>query len=545
MKQFISDKGSYDQFRRERLLARLDDAGEWDLVVIGGGATGLGVALDAVSRGYKTLLLEQADFAKGTSSKSTKLVHGGVRYLAQGNVDLVREALHERGLLLRNAPHLVRNQTFIIPNYEFLKGPFYWIGLKIYDLLAGRLSFGKSEYVSRDEVLRKVPSLVEAGLYNGIRYHDGQFDDARLALNVAQTVVENGGVVLNYMGVTGLVKDSTGKVTGVAARDMETSLQYEFKSKAVVNATGVFVNDILEMDDRDKPPLVRPSQGAHVVVDRSFLKSDEAIMIPETSDGRVMFAVPWHSKVILGTTDLPVGAVSLDPKPMEEEVDYILETAGKYLVRQPRRADVLSIYAGLRPLAASEGSGAERTKEISRSHKILVQPSGLVTITGGKWTTFRKMGEDAVEKLIAIAGLPAAPSKSAGLLIHGAGQGDGSRGIPQPDDVYGTDRVLINELIAARPDLGTKLHPDFEFNRAEVVLAVRNEMARTIEDVLARRVRILFLDAQAAIDCAPVVAGLLAEELGKDNSWKEQELTRFFAIAKGYLLTEMTFAPHD
>ncbi|GAA4447383.1 glycerol-3-phosphate dehydrogenase/oxidase [Ravibacter arvi] len=545
MKQFISDKGSYDQFRRERLLARLDDAGEWDLVVIGGGATGLGVALDAVSRGYKTLLLEQADFAKGTSSKSTKLVHGGVRYLAQGNVDLVREALHERGLLLRNAPHLVRNQTFIIPNYEFLKGPFYWIGLKIYDLLAGRLSFGKSEYVSRDEVLRKVPSLVEAGLYNGIRYHDGQFDDARLALNVAQTVVENGGVVLNYMGVTGLVKDSTGKVTGVAARDMETSLQYEFKSKAVVNATGVFVNDILEMDDRDKPPLVRPSQGAHVVVDRSFLKSDEAIMIPETSDGRVMFAVPWHSKVILGTTDLPVGAVSLDPKPMEEEVDYILETAGKYLVRQPRRADVLSIYAGLRPLAASEGSGAERTKEISRSHKILVQPSGLVTITGGKWTTFRKMGEDAVEKVIAIAGLPAAPSKSAGLLIHGAGQGDGSRGIPQPDDVYGTDRVLINELIAARPDLGTKLHPDFEFNQAEVVLAVRNEMARTIEDVLARRVRILFLDAQAAIDCAPVVAGLLAEELGKDNSWKEHELTRFFAIAKGYLLTEMTFAPHD
>lgn len=522
-----------DQVRNER---------EWDVIVIGGGSTGLGVALDAVSRNFKVLLLEQSDFAKGTSSKSTKLVHGGVRYLAQGNVDLVREALYERGLLARNAPHLVRNQTFLIPNYDFLRGPFYWIGLKLYDFLAGKLSLGKSEYVSRDEVLKSIPVLVKDGLRNGIRYHDGQFDDARLAVNLAQTIVEKGGVVLNHIGVTGLKKTGDGRICGVKAKDAETGEVFGIRGKAVVNATGIFVNKILEMDDKDSKPLVRPSQGAHVVLDKSFLESGEAIMIPKTSDGRVLFAVPWHGKVILGTTDIPVEGAELEPRPMEEEIAYILQTAGRYLARAPRRSDVLSTYAGLRPLAATEGDEGAKTKEISRSHKIIVEESGLVTITGGKWTTFRKMGEDTMDKVIQTAGLPANASRSAEIVVHGAqGIAPGSAG----EDVYGSDRVLLNQLVKSRPELGQPLHPAAPFTLAEVVLAVRNEMARTVEDVLARRVRLLFLDARAAIQSAPKVADIIAAELGKGEDWKKDELDRFCLMAEGYLLSETKiFADH-
>ncbi len=542
MKHINSGGGTAGLFDRSRLLDQVRREPEWDVIVIGGGSTGLGVALDAVSRNFKVLLLEQSDFAKGTSSKSTKLVHGGVRYLAQGNVDLVREALHERGLLAKNAPHLVRNQTFVIPNYDFLRGPFYWIGLKLYDFLAGKLSLGRSEYVSREEVLKSIPVLVREGLRNGIRYHDGQFDDARLAVNLAQTIIERGGVALNHIGVTGLKKTGSGRICGVKARDAETGEILEIRGKSVVNATGIFVNKILEMDDKDSKPLVRPSQGAHVVLDRSFLASDEAIMIPKTSDGRVLFAVPWHGRVILGTTDVPVEGAKLDPKPMEEEIAYILQTAGRYLAKAPKRSDVLSTYAGLRPLAATDGDEGAKTKEISRSHKIIVEESGLVTITGGKWTTFRKMGEDTIDRVVQTAGLPANPSQSAGIPVHGAG---GARPDHSGEDVYGSDRALLNELVKARPELAQPLHPAARFTLAEVVLAVRNEMARTVEDVLARRVRLLFLDARAAIQSAPKVAGIIAAELGKGEDWKKAELDRFYRTAEGYLLSETKiFADH-
>lgn len=538
MKQNDIESGPNGLFDRNRLLDHIREVPEWDMVVIGGGATGLGVALDAVSRGFRVALLEQSDFAKGTSSKSTKLVHGGVRYLAQGNVDLVREALYERGLLLRNASHLVRNQTFIIPNYEFLMGPFYWTGLKLYDMLAGSLSLGRSEYVPKEEVLARIPTLRKEGLHNGVRYHDGQFDDARLAVNLAQTIIEKGGVAVNHFGVTGLLKDRNGKVCGVAAKDVETGESLEIKSRSVVNATGVFVNSVLEMDDKGHRPLVRPSQGAHIVVDRSFLSSDDAIMIPKTSDGRVLFAVPWHNRVILGTTDLPVSEVSADPRPMEEEIDYILEIAGRYLDRTPGRSDILSVYAGLRPLAAAGGDEGEKTKEISRSHKIWVEESGLVTITGGKWTTFRKMGEDAVDKAIQVAGLPSVVSASKEMRIHGAFEKVPSARKAGRGDVYGTDRALLEKLIREDPALGEKLCPGLEFAQAEVVLAVRNEMARTIEDVLARRVRVLFLDAKAAVKCAPVVADILQRELGRDEKWREEELARFYSLAEGYRVPE-------
>jgi glycerol-3-phosphate dehydrogenase len=369
----------------------------WDIVIIGGGATGLGAGVDAASRGYDTLLLEQSDFAKGTSSRSTKLVHGGVRYLAQGDIALVLEALHERGLLRQNAPHLVKNQSFIIPNYVWWDGPFYTVGMKVYDMMAGKLGLGPSEHISKAQTLKSIPNLSEKDLSGGVIYYDGQFDDARLAINLAQTMVQNKGTAINYFKVTGLLKSDEDMVAGVTARDEETGKSYKIKAKVVVNATGVFVDDILKMDDNDARKTIRPSQGVHVILDESFLQSDSAIMIPKTSDGRVLFAVPWHGKVVVGTTDTPIDESSLEPRALEEEIDFILNTAAQYLKKEPKRDDVLSIFAGLRPLAAPQDDKSE-TKEISRGHKLIVSESGLVTMTGGKWTTYRKMGEDLIDQ---------------------------------------------------------------------------------------------------------------------------------------------------
>lgn len=518
-------------FRRETLLQQLQAQPLWDVVVVGGGATGLGVALDAISRGFKTLLLEQVDFAKGTSSRSTKLVHGGVRYLAQGDVALVREALHERGLLLQNAPHLVRNLDFIIPNYTWWGGPFYTIGLKLYDLLAGKLSLGTSKPLSKAETLRRLPTIRPEGLRGGVLYHDGQFDDARLAVNLAQTVIEHGGTALNYVQVHGLLKDSSGKITGVAATDLETGATYQVQARAVVNATGVFVDDILQLDEPGVPRLVQPSQGVHLVLDASFLPGPNALLIPKTDDGRVLFAVPWLSRVVLGTTDTPLNTTSLEPQALNEEIEFILRTAAAYLTRAPKRTDVLSMFAGLRPLAAPQG-GSASTKEISRSHNILVSRAGLVTITGGKWTTYRRMGQDAVDKIIGLGLLPPAPSQTAHLAIHGAGPTPNFRGHLA---AYGSDLPALQALMAQRPELGRPLDEALEFLQAEVVWAARHEMARTVEDVLARRVRVLFLDARAAIRIAPQVADLLAQELGRNPQWQRQQVETFTALARRYL----------
>ncbi|TGE23201.1 glycerol-3-phosphate dehydrogenase/oxidase [Hymenobacter metallicola] len=520
-------------FRRETLLQQLTRQPVWDLVVIGGGATGLGVALDGLSRGYKTLLLEQIDYAKGTSSRSTKLVHGGVRYLAQGDVALVREALYERGLLLQNAPHLVKNQDFIIPNYDWWGGPFYTIGLKLYDLLAGKLSLGSSEHLSKEETLQRLGNLRREGLNGGVLYHDGQFDDARLAVNLAQTAVELGGTLLNHMAVVGLLKDAHGQLAGVRVLDRETGQAYEVQARAVVNATGIFVDDILQLDMPGTRKLVRPSQGVHLVLDKSFLPGTDALMIPKTEDGRVLFAVPWHGRLVVGTTDTPLAQNSLEPQALEEEVSFILRTASQYLVRAPQRRDVLSIFAGLRPLAAPT-NGSDKTKEISRSHKILVSAAGLVTITGGKWTTYRRMGQDTVDKVIALGKLPAAPSQTANLPIHGA---QPTTDFSSHLAVYGSDQTALRHLMAEQPELAEKLDPALEFVGAEVVWAARYEMARTVEDVLARRVRALFLDARAARRMAPAVAALLARELGKDAQWQQQQVAEFQQLAQHYVLS--------
>lgn len=527
---------------RDVFIEALRQQPEWDLIVIGGGATGLGIAVDSASRGYATLLLEQADFAKGTSSRSTKLVHGGVRYLAQGNISLVYAALRERGLLLKNAPHLVKKQSFIIPCYGFFSKLKYLIGLKMYDWLSGGFSFGSSGFLNRKEAIKRLPVINSKNLTGGIEYYDGQFDDARLAVNLAQTSAEKGGVLLNYFKVTGLLKEK-GRVNGVRAQDIESKKEYTLKSKVVINATGVFVDDVLQMDEPGKQPLVRPSQGVHLVVNSSFLNSSSAVMIPETADGRVLFAVPWHDHVLLGTTDTPLEKQSLEPMALDKEIRFILDTVKEYFTKAPGEEDVLSVFAGLRPLAAP-GKNTNSTKEISRDHKLIVSDSGLITITGGKWTTYRKMAEETLTKAIEAGNLPAVACNTKNILIHGCiiPSATHSRH-PIPDtlsqdhlSIYGTDAESILELITKFPAFGKKLIDGLPYTEAEVIWATKNEMARNIEDVLARRLRILFLDAKAALGAASRVAELMAAELGYDEGWQKEQVNHFGELASQYLL---------
>lgn len=519
-------------FERSAITKGIETVEEWDVVVIGGGATGLGVALDSVTRGYKTLLLEQIDFAKGTSSRSTKLVHGGVRYLAQGDIDLVKEALYERGLLLKNAAHLAKDQTFIIPNYKWWDGIFYTVGLKVYDFLAGKLSLGKSVHINKKKTVERISTIKADKLRGGVVYHDGQFDDSRLAVNVAQTCVEHGATILNHTKVINVTKDNNGNVNGVVAMDTETQKEFTVKTKAIINATGIFTDDILRMDNPNAKNLVRPSQGVHLVLDKSYLPGDDAIMIPKTDDGRVLFLVPWHDKVVVGTTDTLLDEHSLEPTALEEEIEFILRTANKYLTKTVTRNDVLSIFAGLRPLAAPQDEN-EKTKEISRSHKIIVSNTGLVTITGGKWTTFRRMAQDTVDKAIAIGKLPSKACRTKELSIHGSTQHINRNNHLY---IYGSDQAKIEQLIAAQPELGEPLHKNLPYLKAEALWAVRYEFARTVEDVLARRVRALFLDANAAIEMAPKVANIMAKELNKDQSWEQEQVKAFTNVAKNYVL---------
>ncbi len=503
---------------------------EWDFVIIGGGATGLGSAIEAAARGYKTLLVEQSDFAKSTSSKSTKLVHGGVRYLAQGYIDLVREACKERGLLLQNAPHVTKNLSFVIPLYTYWDKFQYTVGLKFYDMLAGKLSLGKSVPISREETLKRLPTVKKQGLKGGVLYHDGQFDDARLAINMAQTAMEKGASVINYAKVVSLSKDEKGKLNGLTFTDLISGNNYTVKAKAIINATGVFADDINKMDHGTDKKSISPSQGVHIMIDKKFCPTDSAIMIPKTADGRVLFAVPWHGKIILGTTDIPVKQESLEPEPTEKEIDFILETASNYLNPAPTRADILSVFAGLRPLAATK-EGA-KTKEVSRSHKIILSDSGLVSIVGGKWTTYRKMGEDVVDKAEEIGGFNKKTTPTKDLKIHGYKK---DVDFDDPMYFYGSDKEKINQL-AKEIEFGEDIiSGKFGIKKAQVIWAVREEMALNIEDFIARRTRVLLLDRNEALRIAPVVAEIMAQELGKDEAWQKAEVEDFTKTAAIYL----------
>ena len=513
---------------RAASLAQIaDESAEWDVLVIGGGATGLGAAVDAAARGYRTVLLEQGDFAKATSSRSTKLIHGGFRYLRQGNVSLVRESLRERGLLLRNAPHLVHPIPFVVPAHGAWEKFFYGTGLKLYDVLAGRLGLGKTRLLSRDETLRHLPTLSPAKLTGGIRYFDGQFDDARLAICLAQTLHDLGGVAANYCPVTALLK-TNGRVCGVIARDSESGRELTVRARVVINATGVFTDAVRRLDEPAARPLIVASQGAHIVLDRSFLPGDSALMVPKTDDGRVLFAIPWHEHVVIGTTDTPRGDTPLEPRPLAAEISFLIEHAARYLTRAPGRSDILSAFAGLRPLIGKAAGGP--TSRISREHALLVSPGGLVTIAGGKWTTYRAMAEQAVDRAETVGGWPHRPSRTRSLQLHAATDAPHT-GLP----MYGSDAAKVDELLRSSPEFSQRLHPRLPYLAGEAVWAARHEMARTVEDVLARRMRALFLDARAAAEMAPAVATLLAKELGWDAAWQAEQLRSFRELATGYL----------
>lgn len=516
---------------RKHELAQLRDSKElWDFIVIGGGATGLGSAVDAAARGYRVLLLEGHDFAKGTSSRSTKLVHGGVRYLKQGNISLVLEALHERGLLCQNARHLVHHQSFIVPIYTWWEGPFYGVGMKVYDQLAGRLGLAPSKILSKDETVERIPTIETDGLREGVIYYDGQFDDARLACNLMQTIYDHGAVALNYMNVVGLLKQGD-LIQGVRARDEETGEEFELRARGVINATGVFCDAVRLMDDPEDQPIVKPSQGAHMILPKEFLPGDSAIMVPHTTDGRVLFAVPWHDRVIVGTTDTPMERPDFEPRPLEEELEFIFKNAAQYLSKDPTPSDVLSVFAGLRPLVSHPGTGS--TAALSREHTILTSKSGLLTITGGKWTTYRRMAQDCIDQAEILAGLKKRACNTESLDIHGSAEDLADT--PTPLDIYGTDAPAVRKLGEDQPRLTELLHPRLPYTRAQVVWAVRAEMAQTVEDVLARRLRALLLDARASIEAAPVVAEIMAQELDRDASWQTASADAYKSVATGYL----------
>jgi glycerol-3-phosphate dehydrogenase len=512
---------------RDAALARFGE--RFDVLVIGGGATGLGAAVDAATRGYDTALIEASDFAKATSSRSTKLVHGGVRYLQQGNVSLVREALHERANLRRNAPHLVEELGFICPVYRWLDGPYYFAGLKAYDVLAGKTNFHASGYLGRDATVAALPNLKRRGLHGSIRYYDGQFDDARLALALARTAAGHGAAVANYVRAKAfLYKD--GRVRGALARDEETGREFEIRATVVVNATGIFVDELRRLDVPGVPPLLTHSRGTHLVFGREAFRGTSALLVPKTDDGRVLFVIPWQGHVVVGTTDVPVKRAALDPAPTREEVDFIVAQVNAYLETPVRRTDALGAFAGLRPLVAGTGASSE-TSKLSREHVIDVSASGVVTVTGGKWTTYRRMAEDTIDEAARRAGLPTRPSRTAGLALHG--KPDGSV-LAIPVDAYspyGTDRAKLLALEREDPSLRAALGPRLPYTRAEAVFAARAEMARTVDDVLARRTRALLLDVAAARAAAPAVAELLARELNRDEAWQREQVTAFERLA--------------
>jgi glycerol-3-phosphate dehydrogenase len=515
--------------RGEQLL-QLEKTKVWDVIVIGGGATGLGAAVDAANRGLKTLLVEKNDFAKGTSSRSTKLLHGGVRYLAQGNIKLVKSALKERGLILQNAPHLAQRMTFVIPSIRWYDKYFYGIGLILYDFLAGKLGFGKTKFTTKNGIKNYLPSINNAKINGGVLYQDGQFDDARFAISLAHTAIEQGATVLNYASVINIHKKNN-IVCGITFEDTFNQKKYLANAKVVINATGVFVEDIMKLDDEKSKTILAPSQGVHIVVDHKFFSGTNALMIPKTKDGRVLFAVPWHDKVVIGTTDTLVKKVSNEPTALNEEVEFIIDHFNLYNKISITKKDILSVYVGLRPLIKKQD--VKNTASLNRDHIILISTSQLITITGGKWTTYRKMAKDVIDKAFGFLPNTFITCNTENLHLYGFTKVKNENKYLHN---YGEDAIAIETLIKENSDLKEKLHPNYNYTLAQVVWAMQHEMAITVEDIIARRIRLLFLDARAAIQVAPKVANLLANFLHKNKEWENKQIEDFSTLAKNYLL---------
>lgn len=513
---------------RSQQIQQLKSTHHWDIIIIGGGATGLGAAVDAAARGYKTLLVEQYDFGKGTSSRSTKLIHGGVRYLQQGNIRLVRDALKERGLLLKNAPHLAHRLKLVMPSYRWYETLYYGLGLKVYNFLSGKLSLGKSEMLSIKRTQEYIKGLDGKRLSGGVAYYDGQFDDARLCVTLALTAADVGGTILNYAKVVNLIREND-KVKGVVIHDTINNETFEARSTIVVNATGVFVDEVLKMDDDGLEKAISPSQGIHIVVDKQFFPGEQALFIPRTDDGRVLFAVPFHDKVIIGTTDTSVEQASIEPVAKEEEVEFVINHFNRYVHTGLQRSDVKSVFAGLRPLIKIPGQ--KKTAVLPRDHTIWESKGGMINISGGKWTTYRKMAQEVILKSHYAGGLAYTRCQTETMKLHGW--------IKKPDyddplHYYGSDAAAIRYL--QHQGYSQTIHPNLHYTIAEVMWAVGNEMAMTVEDVLSRRTRTLILDAKAAIEAAPLVADIMMKEMNKDEAWKQQQLNDFYKVAEGYVL---------
>ncbi|MFC2089314.1 FAD-dependent oxidoreductase [Bacteroidota bacterium] len=515
---------------RSEIIQQIQVHPEFDIIVIGGGASGIGTALEASLRGYRTLLLEKHDFTKGTSSKSTKLIHGGVRYMAQGDLKMVVEALKERGYLVRNAPHLVHDQPFIIPVFSWWAAIYYTIGLKFYDLLSGKLSLGRSVFMKRKAVLEKLEGISSKGLKGGVKYHDGQFDDSRLAIDLLHAHLDKGGLALNYAEVTTLLKNSNGDIQGVRFEEQASKQSIEVKAKTVINACGVWVDDVLTLDEPDHEKYIRPSQGIHLVLHKKFLPGTHALMIPKTSDGRVLFAVPWHDHLVVGTTDTPIDRSDVEPLPLAEEIAFIIETASHYLSENIERKDVLAVFAGLRPLAAPQ-KGSSKTKEISRNHKVILSKSKLISVIGGKWTTYRKMAEDIISVAIKNKLLP--PSKS---ISKDFALSEAMKPVQNKYASYGRNASHLHMLEESGPELSKKAHPQLPYTWAELIYCCKHEMVEHLEDLLARRTRALFLNARATTEIAETVARKIAPDLDWNQERIEMEVKNFKELADKYIL---------
>ena len=513
---------------RSQHLQQLKATSHWDIIIIGGGATGLGAAVDAAARGYKTLLLERDDFGKGTSSRSTKLIHGGVRYLQQGNIRLVRDALRERGLLLKNAPHIAHPLKLVLPAYRWYEKLYYGLGLKLYNFLSAKLSLGTTELLSVKRTQEYIRGLDGKKLSGGVAYFDGQFDDARLCITLALTASDVGGTLLNHCEVTGLIREEE-KVKGVVIKDLLNNETHEARGTIVINATGIFVDEILRMDEDGLPTTVTPSQGIHIVVEKKFFPGDQALFIPRTDDGRVLFAVPFHNRAIIGTTDTAVDKIEREPKPLQEEIDFVISHFNRYVHSGLQRKDIKSVFAGLRPLVKIPGK--KKTALLPRDHTIWTSKGGMLTISGGKWTTYRKMAQELILRAHYESGLAYTRCQTETLKLHGW-----MKRVDYSDPLYyyGSDAAAIRYL--QHQGYSQLIHPDLPYTAAEVIWAVGHEMAMTLEDVLARRTRALFLDAKAALQAAPVVAELMRKELNQDQQWKETQLREFELLAKNYLI---------